>query len=111
MNFDPVAWTRVSSPRLLVFHWLMSELEYARPRPRADRVMRFVLLFMQVNAIIVFAASFALFWMTAAQVAGEVAQTGSFDDDYVWSFTYSVNPLMLATIAWAACGILRRMLS
>ena len=89
----------------------MSELEYARPRPRADRWIRVVLLLMQVTALVVFAGSFALFWMTAAQVGIEVAQTQSFDDDFVWSFSYSVQPLMLSTIAWAACGILRRMLN
>jgi len=89
----------------------MSDLEYARPRRRADRWMRFVLLFMQVHAIVVFVWSFALFWLTVAQVGIEVAKTGSFDDDYVWSLNYSVPPLMLATVAWAACGILRRMIS
>ena len=89
----------------------MTELEYARPRGRADRWISFVLLLMQVTALVVFAGSFALFWWTAAQVGIEVARTGSFDDDFVWSFTYSVQPLMLATIAWTGCGILRRMLN
>jgi hypothetical protein len=89
----------------------MTELDYARPRARADRLMRFVLLFMQVNAMFVFLGSFALFWITVAQVGIEVVQTGSFDDDFVRSFTYSTHPMMLATIAWATCGILRRMLT
>jgi hypothetical protein len=89
----------------------MSELEYARPRGRTHRLMRFVLLLMQVNAIFVFVWSFVWFWMTIAGIGIELVKTRSFDDDYMYWLNYSVQPLLLATIAWAACGICRRMLS
>ena len=91
----------------------MSELEYAPPRPggRADRWISVVLLVMQVTALVVFAGNFVLFWWTATQVAIEVAIGGDWDDDYLYSFTYSASPLMMSTIAFAACGILRRMLN
>ena len=89
----------------------MSELDYARPRARADRLMGVVLLLMQVNAIVVFVWSFVAFWLNFARLGIELGKTRTFDGDYVYAFGYSASPLMLSTIAWAACGIFRRMLS
>ena len=87
----------------------MTRLDYASPRSRANRLAGFFLLFVQINAVTVFAISGLGFWMAIAGIGIEIARTGTFDDDYFYHLTNTAPPLMLSSVAWTACQILRRM--
>lgn len=87
----------------------MARLDYAPPPPRLDRLASFFLLFVEVNAIVVFALSGFGFWMALVRVAIELANKASLAGEYVSLLTYYTTPFMLSSVAWTACQIVRRM--